>query len=311
MDRCKRHIAVFTLVIILMMSAPYALAANYVVKSNTLKLFAKNSKSSKVLTTLKKGQSVTIKKVGKKWMKVKAGGKVGFVLKSGVGKASSVKSASSSSAKSATKKSGNNTTVKQVQNKLVKLGYLKSSSATGKINSATKKAVRVFKMLSNMKVNSKLNAATRKKIMATTRQKPDIKNVNWSSSAAKTSYSRGTKAKIVDLATGKRITIRRVGGHNHLDVEPATAKDTKKLKAVYGGTWSWDSRAILLKAAGHYYAAAMNGMPHGSQISTTNNFNGQFCIHLNGSITHGTSQTNTYHQQNIARAYAYLSSTAG
>ena len=210
----------------------------------------------------------------------------------------------------AQKKAANNTkkiTFKQVQERLSSKGYLSKNAVTGSSNGATSKAVRIFKMVNGLSVNSTLNKATVKKLFSSgARTKPTINNKSWSSSGISSVFRKRSLATLVDLATGTRIRIRRVGGHNHLDVEPKTASDTARLKKVYGGTFSWDSRPVLLIAGGKYYAAAMNSMPHGAEISKSNNFNGQFCVHLNGCITHGSEQSNPYHQSNVKKAYEYL-----
>ena len=59
------------------------------------------------------------------------------------------------------------------------------------------------------------------------------------------------------------------------------------MKSIYGGSWSWDRRAILVKYDGHVYAASMNGMPHEDDTISDNDFDGHFCIHFTGSKTHG------------------------
>ena len=94
----------------------------------------------------------------------------------------------------------------------------------------------------------------------------------------------------MDCKTGKKFTAKRWSGANHLDAEPLTADDTKVMKAIYGGSWSWTRRAILVKYNGHVYAASMNGMPHEDNTITGNNFDGHFCIHFTGSKTHGTKK---------------------
>ena len=91
-----------------------------------------------------------------------------------------------------------------------------------------------------------------------------------------------------------------------MDVEPAEAEDTEKLLKIYGGSWSWDQRAVILIADGEYIAASINGMPHGAEISTDNNFEGQFCLHTTGSMTHGTEKVNGRHQEKIEEALSYM-----
>lgn len=113
----------------------------------------------------------------------------------------------------------------------------------------------------------------------------------------------GDYGYIYDIATGVTVHIKRMGGTNHADCEPATASDTSLLKQIAGGSFSWDSHAVILYANGHYVACAINTMPHGSQTITNNNYNGQFCLHMVNSRTHGTNSVNSDHQSAISAAY--------
>lgn len=262
------------------------------------KVYKSANKSSKVLGTLDKGDKVTVTAVSGKWAKVKSGNQTGYMLKSALEKVNA----------SAASASAGKTTVRQIQTRLAAKGYLATGSVTGKSNGATTKAIRIFQMMNGLKVTGKANDATVKKLMSSSAKKRcSVNSASWSKSGINTRFKDGGVATIIDMASGARLQIRRVGGTNHLDVEPKTASDTATLKKVYGGAWSWDSRAILLIAGGRYYAAAMNGMPHGSQISHTNNFDGQFCIHLKDSLTHGTKKENSAHQANIKKVIAYFS----
>lgn len=113
----------------------------------------------------------------------------------------------------------------------------------------------------------------------------------------------GTCVYIVkDVNTGKMFKARRRFGSNHLDSEPLTAEDTAIMKSIYGGEWSWNRRAILVLYNGHVYAASMNGMPHGTESITNNNFNGHFCIHFYNSRTHETNNVDAQHQNCVSRA---------
>ena len=113
----------------------------------------------------------------------------------------------------------------------------------------------------------------------------------------------GSYGYIYDIRTGITMRIKRMGGTSHADVEPATASDTVKLLKIAGGSFSWDSHAVILYAGGKYVACAINTMPHGDQTITNNGFNGQFCLHMVNSRTHGTNTVNSTHQSAIAAAY--------
>ncbi|AVX20559.1 Putative peptidoglycan binding domain-containing protein [Carboxydocella sporoproducens DSM 16521] len=100
----------------------------------------------------------------------------------------------------------------------------------------------------------------------------------------------GTIAQIIDLETGKQFNVKRIYGHNHADVIPLTAADTEVLRSLYG-RWSWDRRAVIVCYNGQYWAASINGMPHGEGAPAINNFPGHFCVHFLNSRTHGSSYT--------------------
>ena len=115
---------------------------------------------------------------------------------------------------------------------------------------------------------------------------------------------KGATVTIKDCRTGKTFTAVRWSGSNHMDTEPASRADTATLKEIYGGSWSWRRRPILVKYNGHVYAAFMNGMPHGTS-TIDNGFDGHFCIHFTGSKTHGTDRVDEDHQSAVAAAMKY------
>ena len=135
--------------------------------------------------------------------------------------------------------------------------------------------------------------------------------VSWKSKVVKMDWfnggssvlATGSYGYIYDISTGITVKIKRMGGHNHADVEPATAADTAKLLKIAGGSFSWDSHAVILWAGGKYVACAINTMPHGDQTITNNNYAGQFCLHMTGSTTHGTTTVNVNHQAAVNQAY--------
>ena len=114
---------------------------------------------------------------------------------------------------------------------------------------------------------------------------------------------RGAYGTIYDIKSGEYIRVKRMGGSKHADIEPATAADTAKLKKICGGKFSWDSRPVILIAGGKYVACAINTMPHGDETITNNNYDGQCCLHMVNSRTHGTNKVNQNHQTAIKQAY--------
>ena len=131
--------------------------------------------------------------------------------------------------------------------------------------------------------------------------------VDWSQ--AKNIFKVGMVATVTDLDTGTTWQVKRIGGSNHADCEPLTAADSAKMKATWGGQWSWERRAIIVSVSGQKIAASQHAMPHASQTITNNNFPGHFCIHFLNSMTHGGNQwapspahTDNAHQAAVKRA---------
>lgn len=117
---------------------------------------------------------------------------------------------------------------------------------------------------------------------------------------------KGTVLSITDLETGLTFQGQRRAGSAHMDVQPLTKEDTAIMKTIYGGHWSWQRRAVLVGAPGVVAGASMHGMPHGGDGIPGNNFNGHFCIHFAGSITHGSSHSDPAHQAMAQKAAGRL-----
>ncbi|WP_160721129.1 hypothetical protein [Bacillus sp. USDA818B3_A] len=116
---------------------------------------------------------------------------------------------------------------------------------------------------------------------------------------------RYTKFTVRDIETGKKFKVQRRAGSNHADVQPLTSKDTKIMKKIYGGKWSWKRRAIIVIYKNERIAASMHGMPHGAG-ALKNNFPGHFCIHFYGSTTHRSNSMDLSHMLMIYKASGRL-----
>ncbi|MDL2225095.1 hypothetical protein LJC20_02670 [Eubacteriales bacterium OttesenSCG-928-M02] len=126
--------------------------------------------------------------------------------------------------------------------------------------------------------------------------------VSWSQ--MNSLWPRGATATLIDVRTGRSFQIKRQAGGQHADIEPLTAKDTAILKECYGGKWSWDRRPVLFVYGGKYYAASMNGMPHGADTLPNNGMSGQTCLHFLGSTTHNNrTKTDPLHQACVKEAF--------
>ena len=106
---------------------------------------------------------------------------------------------------------------------------------------------------------------------------------------------------VIDVETGKSFNVQRRAGSRHADVQPLTREDTRIMKEIYDGNWSWKRRAVLILADENLIPASMHGMPHGAG-SLQNGFRGHFCIHFLGSTTHRTGRSDFSHYVMILKA---------
>ena len=124
--------------------------------------------------------------------------------------------------------------------------------------------------------------------------------VPWAT--ARNIFTVGSIATVIDVETGLSFRVMRRGGYYHADAEPLTVYDTQVIKRLYGGTFSWERRAIVVQIGGYSIAASMNGMPHGEERILDNGFAGHFCIHFLGSRIHRTGAIDDGHQSMVRRA---------
>ncbi|PKG24015.1 hypothetical protein [Niallia nealsonii] len=116
---------------------------------------------------------------------------------------------------------------------------------------------------------------------------------------------RYSKFTILDIESKKIFHVQRRAGSQHADVQPLTKEDTKILKEIYHGKWSWKRRAIIVLANDQWLAASMHGMPHGAG-ALNNNFPGHFCVHFLGSTTHKSDKMDKSHMLMVYKAAGML-----
>ena len=142
-------------------------------------------------------------------------------------------------------------------------------------------------------------------------------------------FPRYSTAKIIDVVTQKTFYVKRTFGRNHADVEPLTKEDTYIIRTLWGGSDSWERRAVIVVIDGYKIAASMNGYAHAGLdrypvLATVNNrsggfgrginldmvkgngVDGHFCLHFYGSRTHGSGRVNSQHQDQISIARTFL-----
>ncbi len=114
-----------------------------------------------------------------------------------------------------------------------------------------------------------------------------------------------SKFVVIDVESGKKFRVQRRAGSSHADVQPLTAEDTRIMKQIYNGKWSWKRRSIYVIYHDQWIAASMHGMPHGAG-ALKNNFPGHFCIHFYGSKTHRTKMMDLAHMLMVYKAAGKL-----
>lgn len=314
LQRLQKMICATLVALLLVSAATPALAKSVTAKvsSSSAKVYKKATTSS-ASARVKKGTKVTVTAVSGSWAKVKSGGRTGYMPKkylaatssSNSGKSASgktgyvsqntyvYKSASTSSARRSISKNtkvyvvGTSGSYYKVQNSRGNTGYLKKSCVSAK--------------------KSASGSSDAPKSGGSSSWKSKVVKLNWFKDGQNV-LKKGAYGYIYDIDTGVELKIKRMGGHYHADVEPATAADTAKLLRVAGGKFSWGSHAVILKAGGKYVASAINTLPHGDQTIHNNGYDGQFCLHMTGSWTHASSKENSAHQASINRAYKWAHS---
>ena len=112
--------------------------------------------------------------------------------------------------------------------------------------------------------------------------------------------------KVTDFATGRSFNIKRTIGANHADSEPMTAADSRIIKEVWGGAFSWTARAVIVEVDGRRIAASMASMPHDIEYIAGNEFDGHFDLHFYNSTRHKDGLVDPYHQRQINIAAGYV-----
>lgn len=213
------------------------------------------------------------------------------------------------SAPGKTQKGDSGSDVVKIQQALEYLGYY-SGNIDGVYGESTVAAVKKFQSKRGMKADGIAgagtirvlfgsNASTSASSSGSTTLKTEV--LDWYADNVSKVIPKNAHFTIKDVKTGKTFNAVRWSGGDHMDTEPASSADTAVIKSIYGGSFSWKRRPILIKYNGHVYAASMNGMPHGT-TTISNGFDGHFCIHFKNSKTHGSDKVDSEHQNCVTQA---------
>ena len=325
----RRSLALFSVLVLLLTMIPLAaLATTGTINTKSVNLRTSATKKSKALSTLNKGDTLTILETHGDWYKVSYGKYTGYVMKQyvTVNKSSGGKATSGSStggavtstsatvkskvgsAPGAMKKGASGGDVKKLQQALQLVGCY-SGSIDGSYGNGTRDAVKKFQKSAGLSQSGNADSKTIAALWGAkiknsgSSGKVQTERLNWFKNGSGV-IPKGATFSVKDCKTGKTFKVKRWSGGNHADCEPLTASDTSIIKGIYGGI-SWKRRAILVKYNGHVYAASMNFYPHGTQTITNNKFEGHFCIHFYGSKTHGTAKVDAEHKNCEATAMNY------
>ncbi|MBQ9625209.1 MAG: peptidoglycan-binding protein [Clostridia bacterium] len=256
---------------------------------------------AEVISTLKKGDTVNLVEENGEWSTVEVNGQTGYVNSEYLG----TKITPSKYGIGLLKVGSKGASVSAVQTRLKELKYF-NAEVTGYYGHMTRDAVAAFQEKNGLKADGIVGAEVREKLESASavKKEPDripIEKIEWSK--MNSVIPRGDNFTIMDVDTGKRFNVKRRGGSNHIDWEPLTSKDTATVKSIYGGSWSWNRRAVVVIYGGKAYAASINGMPHGGEsIGSSNGFNGHACCHFYKSRTHGSGRVDSAHQAMVAKA---------
>ena len=220
-----------------------------------------------------------------------------------------------------------------LQKDLKRLGHF-SCSVTGYFGEKTQAAVRDFQRTNGLTVDGIVGKNTINIIQSVLKNSSSLAandayyTKSWFEGGNKV-FDIGKVANVYDIDTGKSFNVKRTFGYNHADCETLTKEDTRIMKEIYGGNWSWERRAIILTVDGVKIPASMAGMPHAGVDSAPscayvswrsggfgpgqnldsikgNGMDGHFDIHLLNSRTHCSNSINPAHQKMIQKAFRTL-----
>lgn len=215
--------------------------------------------------------------------------------------------------------------VTKIQSELKERGYF-TVEATGHFGSITEEAVKRFQADNDLTVDGIVGPDTGKALFGaewTCLKEAEL--LDWWSEVSKI-FKIGMEAKVTDVRTGETFRIVRTYGGNHADCEAKTSADSKKIKEIWGGSWSWERRPVIIETGGRRIAASIAAMPHagvdkspankyissrsggygrGANLDKikNNGMSGVIDVHFLNSRTHGTNRVDSKHQAAVKEAF--------
>jgi len=234
-----------------------------------------------------------------------------------------------------------------LQSALQNAGTFKQDKTTNYFGSITKKAVEEFQKKNGLIADGIVGKATLAMIMelglldeeeksSILDTLSDLDTASRGKSQTQTQYGeyiewsdmrnlidKGTSTMVIkDFYTGKTFNLLASYGSNHVDVETLTKEDTAVVKELWGESFSWARRPVLVYYKDRVFAASLNGMPHagieskpeGEYVSNRsggfgygynydsikgNDFEGVICLHFKGSKLHKNNKSDSQHQKSV------------
>ena len=314
MGRTMRKWISAIMIALMLMTAmmPASMAESYSAYINKSTKIYKKASSSSASMSVKKGTTCELTGISGKWAKVKRGSVTAYIQVKYLTMKDRIKAYTNSDTKMYKKASSSSSSKKIEANTAIYIvgasgDYWKFETKDGETTAYIK-----MSKVSWSKVKDEDEPEIPEEIPEQDEDAEDSDS-SWKDQVVKMDWydggsdvmDRGDYATIYHCSTGITIRIKRMGGSNHADIEPATAEDTEKLRKISGGEFNWDSQPCILFSEGKYVACAINTMPHGQQTITDNNYDGQCCLHMVNSRTHGSDSVNSSHQKAIDRAYSW------
>ena len=280
----------------------------YVLNDKT-KMYGMPSSSSYTVDVLSAGQAIKVRTIVGEWYYINSGDSYGYVR----AKDLTVSKPGSSALEVLLKTGMQGEEVKKLQKKLCDRGFMSLANITGYYGSETKKAVAEFQDICGIAADGIAGDETIAAIYDPNnkvthenaqymRVKGTVELLDWFKGGSDWLH-KGAYFTITDVDTGLSFHARRFGGWYHADSEPVTAADTAIMKKIAGGHWSWDRHAVWVTYHGRTVAASIHCMPHMANPTSSNNFDGHFCVHLLHSKVHANSKECPRHQHCVMKAY--------
>ncbi len=213
--------------------------------------------------------------------------------------------------------------VKALQTKLKEKGFF-SGSISGTYGTDTVEAVKEFQKSKSLTVDGIAGSTTQHALYGTvppgsgdeelTNTIYPVEKIDWWTGGINTIWARGMNVKITDVKTGITFWARRWAGGNHVDAEPLTAADTRRICRIYGVSSAqaiadknlYQRRPLWVTIGTRTFAASLYGVPHNYPDGDTianNDYKGQFCVHFTNSKTHTGDRVDPLHTEAIQYAY--------